>query len=103
MNEKGLQIDSINNKTSCVMFALTLLLCAQPFYAQEFQLLINDYSSLSSEGFTEYNGKLYFRADDDIHGRELWVTDGTEVGTEMLIDIHPDYGSSPNGFTEYDG
>ena len=29
-----------------------------------------------------------FLADDGIHGRELWVTDGTESGTALLKDIH---------------
>jgi ELWxxDGT repeat protein len=38
-------------------------------------------------------GFLFFLADDGIHGRELWVTNGTEAGTKMVIDLVPGDGS----------
>lgn len=53
--------------------------------------------------YAEYNGKLYFAADDGTNGRELWVTDGTSNGTQMLKDINPNGGSDAGGFTEYNG
>ena len=40
-------------------------------------------------GFTAMGGKLYFVADDGVHGRELWVTDGTSAGTKLVKDILP--------------
>jgi len=45
---------------------------------------------------------LFFRADDYIHGAELWQTDGTEQGTKMTADIWPSgYESSdPGGFAQ---
>lgn len=33
--------------------------------------------------------KLYFTADDGVNGIELWRTDGTAAGTEMVEDINP--------------
>ncbi len=35
----------------------------------------------------EFDGALYFFADDGIDGRELWRSDGTEVGTWRVRDI----------------
>ena len=43
----------------------------------------------SSPVFTVMNGKLYFRGIDALHGDELWVTDGTEAGTNLVKDINP--------------
>jgi ELWxxDGT repeat protein len=48
----------------------------------------------------EYDGKIIFMADDmdenwtQVHGLELWVSDGTDTGTNLLKDIFP--GSTPS-------
>jgi ELWxxDGT repeat protein len=39
--------------------------------------------------FVSLNDKLYFFDDDDIHGRELWKSDGTVAGTTLVRDIWP--------------
>jgi ELWxxDGT repeat protein len=38
--------------------------------------------------------RTVFVADDGEHGRELWVTDGTEAGTVMIKDVRPGPSSS---------
>jgi len=38
---------------------------------------------------TEANGTVFFVVDDGVHGEEVWATDGTEEGTQILIDLFP--------------
>ncbi|MCE1252568.1 MAG: sortase [Anaerolineae bacterium] len=63
---------------------------------------------------TDLNGSILFRADDgrhttddpdNIHGWELWKTDGTQSGTVMVKDTNPDdeFGAPLFDFTVFDG
>ena len=46
-------------------------------------------------------GKLYFCAANGVTGSELWISDGTTSGTQMLKDIYVGADSShPAGFIE---
>ena len=51
------------------------------------------------------NGYLYFNADDGVHGKELWRTDGTPEGTVMVLDLQPqisgEKGSYPKDLTSH--
>ena len=38
--------------------------------------------------------RVVFAADDGVHGVELWITDGTAIGTHLVADIRPGYSSS---------
>ena len=38
--------------------------------------------------------RIYFAANDGVHGLELWVTDGTALGTTLVVDIQPGWESS---------
>jgi ELWxxDGT repeat protein len=54
--------------------------------------------------FKIYNGALYFLATDTIHGTEIWLTNGTSSGTQLLKDINPGIASSSvSEFTELNG
>lgn len=57
------------------------------------------------------NNKLYFSGFDYTHGSELWVTDGSEPGTYMVVNLGADNGgilgsgspTSPTGMVVYKG
>ena len=63
--------------------------------------------SSSPSNMIEFAGKLYFAVNDGENGRELWVSDGTSAGTQLLTDINPDqnygysYGSAPESLVKY--
>jgi ELWxxDGT repeat protein len=54
------------------------------------------YSSDNFRFLASVGNFLYFQSDDNVHGTELWKTDGTPNGTAMLRDINPgsDFDSS---------
>lgn len=61
----------------------------------------DDYTTAPKE-LTIYNNKLYFSANSNAYGWEVWVTDGTEQGTTLLKDINTgSESSSPEGFTVF--
>ena len=56
------------------------------------------------EDLIALNERVLFTADDGIHGRELWVSDGTTSGTTMLVDLtQGSDGSSISMVGSYDG
>jgi len=38
---------------------------------------------------TNADGVIFFIADDGVHGKELWKSDGTDTGTVLVKDINP--------------
>lgn len=48
---------------------------------------------LGWNGFVTAGGKGYFFAYDALHGNELWVTDGTTPGTQLVREINPGVGT----------
>jgi ELWxxDGT repeat protein len=96
---------------TCIALIMAITINAQVTLVKE----INDNgtSSSSPNNLFIFNGKIYFGADDsngsntpggvDL-GREIWETDGTEVGTTFLKDLRTGSdSSSPGNFFEFGG
>ena len=70
-------------------------------------IFISKYSYTGSDlsWLTAFNNRLYFRANDQIVGQELWTSDGTEEGTQLVKDINPfsGEGSYPEWFAMFNG
>jgi ELWxxDGT repeat protein len=61
-------------------------------------------TSSNPANLTNYNGTLFFTANDGTNGNELWKSDGTTAGTVLVRDIRPgSASSSPTGLTVYNG
>jgi ELWxxDGT repeat protein/uncharacterized repeat protein (TIGR03803 family) len=61
---------------------------------------INPVGDSFADNFFEFNGNVYFSADDGSH-TEVWKTDGTAEGTVMLKDINSSGNSYPHSFINF--
>ena len=65
---------------------------------------LNAAGASSPSDFVQVGDATFFTAEDDTHGRELWVTDGTPEGTTLVKDVYVGSDSSdPAELTEVDG
>jgi len=62
----------------------------------------NYFNSSGINNFIKVGATIYFTARDITNGFEVWKTDGTEGGTQMIKDNFPgNSSSSPGGLTEF--
>lgn len=61
---------------------------------------INPNGNSNPTNFKTFNNKIYFSANDGSHGVELWMSDGTAIGTTLFKDLNIGAsGSSPSQLT----
>jgi ELWxxDGT repeat protein len=78
------------------------------FFSMKAQVLVKDINvadaSSDPREFLTIGTKTYFTANNGETGNNLWVTDGTEIGTKLVKDILPNSNSfAPSNFTNYNG
>ncbi len=56
-----------------------------------------------SEPLVVLGGRVFFPALDDQFGTELWTSDGTAAGTQLLADINPNGNARPRDMIEFQG
>jgi trimeric autotransporter adhesin len=58
----------------------------------------------NSNDWILFNNFIYFNGEDGVNGEELWRTDGTEAGTQMLVNLNGILTDSrPQGFVTHNG
>jgi ELWxxDGT repeat protein len=78
--------------TALATAALTVSLIATPVAADAAPALVKDINAGGSSGpkyLVDVAGTLFFTANDGIHGRELWRSNGTRAGTRIVRNIGP--------------
>lgn len=66
--------------------------------------LHDTFSGIESPQFTSIGDTLFFVVDDGSYGHEVWRSDGTEQGTNIVKDAYPGAsGSNPTELTSVDG
>src|SRR5262249_54140621 len=60
--------------------------------------------SANPSNLTNVNGTFFFRANEGVHGADLWKSDGTAGGTTLVKDIFPGFtGAYAGGLTNFNG
>lgn len=123
-NDEVIKHQALNNTDSKIYFFASNLSNGRELWKYENGLtsLVRDINTTNSgnqssnpDNFIRFANKVFFTANDGIHGKELWQTDGTTAGTTMFFDFTPKYsvtgisgfpsdktGTFFNGFNAFD-
>ncbi|MBD3582276.1 ELWxxDGT repeat protein [Flavobacterium selenitireducens] len=88
------------------LFTFGVLFFLSFAFSQSIDLVKDIFPGAEGSGIMQpvvFNGKLYFYADDGVHGGELWSSDGTETGTQLVKDINPEGNSEVGEITVLNG
>lgn len=89
--------------TIAIIFQWISFLFSQQYEINIVKTFSGEYGS-NFQSFIEANGKLYFSTPEPNYGQELWVSDGTTSGTDIVSDIIPgNNGTGAYAITSFDG
>ena len=111
-NKNYVRLNSIITILQSLITITIFLMACQPSYGQNGVDsldvgLVKDINQGSSGSLlsspTDVNGTLFFAATDGQYGNELWMSDGTTAGTQLVKDINPNGDSLPRELTVLNG
>lgn len=81
------------HRTRWSLLGASLLLLAVSNAEASTLRLVHDVNALevprgTAQAPVAVGGRLFFAADDCVHGNELWVSDGTQAGTRLVADLN---------------
>ncbi len=87
------------------LFFLVILQAQTPTILKDINAGAGDGVNFTEKNsYAQVNGKIVFAANDNTNGNELWVTDGTTAGTQMLMNINTGSASAwPRNFLNVAG
>ena len=100
INPQGnLLLSVVDDAYSRELFIADLAVSTTPYLLKD----INPYGSSEPTYLCNSNGYTFFNALHDDYGSELWKTDGTAAGTQMVKDVHPSGHSGPEEMIDVNG
>ena len=85
---------------SIILFYSSTIIAQYPTLLKDINTVVNS----APYGYCKVNNILYFSHDDEVHGYELWRTDGTVAGTYLVKDVNTGFiGSFIRNMVEFNG
>ena len=80
-------VKSITTTSKKILQITSLLIFTTSFGQNILELNPTNFPVTQPCGFTQFNNKLFYIGSNTAFGREMWLTDGTLVGNQLLKDI----------------
>lgn len=90
-----------------IFFILSIIISYSSTITAQYPTLLKDINTVGNSapyGYCKVNNVLYFSHNDEVHGYELWRTDGTITGTYLVKDVNTGFiGSFVRNMVEFNG